>query len=69
MYGHERSTKAWSDYDHELYARLHAVERENTRRVPKSTKSQVISLWFYYFNATCNSIEFKDPGLKHSRSI
>ncbi len=48
MHGHERSTKARRNYNHKLYARLHAVERKNTRRVFESIESQMIFQRVHY---------------------
>lgn len=43
MHGYEGGTEAWSNYDHELHARLHADQCENPRGIPKSIESTMMS--------------------------
>jgi len=69
VHGHEGSTKAWSNYDHELHARLHAVECENTGRISKSIKSKMIFAVFCYVNTLSRLMELKCLVGEHTASI
>lgn len=44
MYGYEGGTKGWSYHYHKLYARLHAVQCQNTRGVLKSPEQKMLKI-------------------------